>query len=207
GNPQGVPGGGGSLGPSGAGAGESVVGRVRGSTGRMFVAGTAAELRGLLLSDHAPVRQLSMRLAGLLVALRRPAMEELFGEELLSAGFSLLEPTKSAMGAWKSLPGHFRAEVGAGATAMAGAGAGAALSQSEVEDDGASAADEETRFQGFAFWFAGSGEQEAALREGFDRATTRAYSLVPHVPNVDGVAAAVISRRGSMSGGMMGSAG
>lgn len=87
-------GGDGSGGPADGGAHgmrESLVYRLRGSTGRAFIAGFVAELRGLLLSDSDSVRRLATRLAGDLVARRRSAVQELLGEELLSTGFSMLE--------------------------------------------------------------------------------------------------------------------
>lgn len=70
---------------------ESIVHRLRGSSGRAFIAGFVAELRGLLLSDSDNVRKLATRLAGVLLARRRSAVQELLGEELLSTGFSMLE--------------------------------------------------------------------------------------------------------------------
>lgn len=70
---------------------ESLVHRLRGSSGRAFVAGFVAELRDMLLSDNDNVRKLATRLAGALIARRRAAVQELLGEELLSTGFSMLE--------------------------------------------------------------------------------------------------------------------
>lgn len=99
---RGTRGGNSVIGSGGAGSGgssdggvnslrESLVHRLRGSSGRAFVAGFVAELRDMLLSENDNVRKLATRLAGALIARRRSTVQELLGEELLSTGFSMLE--------------------------------------------------------------------------------------------------------------------
>lgn len=174
-------GGGGGIGGGNSGDGglhgmrESLVHRLRGSSGRAFVAGFVAELRGLLLSDSDNVRKLATRLAGALLARRRTAVQELLGEELLSTGFSMLEHPL-----------------------------GGEASFDPVSEDEALA--EETRAQAFALWLTGGG-QEAALREGFDRAADRAYALVPHVSSAEGLVSALTRAELLASGGGSGGGG
>ena len=79
---------------------------------------------------------------------------------------------------------------------------GEAPFEPQAEED---AAAEGTRAQAFALWLTGGG-QEAAVREGFNRATDRAYSLIPHVSSAEGLSAA-LSRAGLTVNGDFGGAG
>ncbi|CAM9784957.1 unnamed protein product, partial [Ectocarpus fasciculatus] len=183
-------GGGGEAGDDGgAGVAESLVYRLRGAASdRAFVAGFVAELRALLLSDSESVRKLSTRLAGTLLARRRATVQELLGEELLSTGFSMLEP-----------PPPPPLVDGGGAE---GAGGGTVLYPAADEE----AAAEGTRAQAFALWLTGGG-QEVAMKEGFERATERSYTLVPHVSSAEGLTAALSRAELAANGGGYGVAG
>lgn len=191
----GIGGGSSSLGVSGRRSGsggtsandgmrEALVYRLRGSTDRAFVAGFVAELRGLLLSDSDRVRKLATWLAGALLARRRSAVQELLGEELINTGFSMLEhPQPHLNHEHQFLLGRGDAPLDPGAN----------------EDEVAEA----TRAQAFALWLTGGG-QEAAFKEGFDRASDRAYALIPHVSSAEGLMAALTrAEMASAQGGVV----
>ena len=179
-------GGGGDQADYAGGVGEdSLVYRLRGgSSDRAFVVGFVAELRALLLSDSDSVRKLATRLAGALLARRRAAMQDILGEELLSTGFSMLEhPLSGGSG-------------GGGGEDKRGDGGDALFDPAADEE----AVAEVTRAQAFALWLTGGG-QEAAVREGFERATERAYTLVPHVSSAEGLTMALSRAELAANGG------
>lgn len=164
---------------------EALVYRLRGSTDRAFVAGFVAELRGLLLSDSDRVRKLATWLAGALLARRRTAVQELLGEELINTGFSMLEhPHPHLNHEHQYLQGRGDAQLDPGTN----------------EDEVAEA----TRAQAFALWLTGGG-QEAAFKEGFDRASDRAYALIPHVSSAEGLMAALTRAEMASAQGGVGS--